>query len=440
MLKISIHDIFFRYVVFVTLSLLTTILPVAEAIAQLSISHIKVKGTGNTQSEAVTDALMEAVYRIYGVRIASDTQSSVSRIRSDNTATLVAEIHKVVRRQTASDKRNELLGYEVVSSQQDSAGLHTVAVQARYSRYRVPGPENKRRTLAVMNFSLTGGGYIPGNAREVADFLASQIESLLVQGRRFAVLDRKRNDIYAREKELIQSGDMNIAERARLGKVLGADYMVYGEILPVRIEKIDKSIKILGEHKEQIVASVPVRFKVLAVATRQVKWSSSVVADHIVENTNKDYVVETDLVVGSALGKVAELIVDELTENIYPPKIAKVLTANRFVLNRGGNTVENGMLFEVFNVGEYVLDPDTGERLDRIETFAGLARVVEKKPKYSIAEIETDEPIREGMVLRKYRGVDSKAKQHVAAQSSYQDNDNDGLPDYLNLLNTDRQP
>ena len=438
MLKISYQNIVFRYVVFVSLSILV-IFPPSEAIAQVSTAYVETEGTGNTQAEAIADALIEAVYRIHGVRINSDTHSSVFRSLSDDTLTTVTEIHKAIRLQTASDKKNELLGYEVISSRQDSVGLHAVTVQARYSKYRVPGPQNKRRTLAVLDFPVSSDGYIQARSTQVSDLLGSQLEALLIQSRRFSVLDRKRDDIYAREMRLLQSSDVDIAERARLGKVAGADYMVYGEILSIGVERIDKSIKISDQYKEQFVATVPVMFKVMAVATRQMKWSSTIVAEHIVENTNKDNIVGIDQIVGIALHKAAELIAEELTENIYPPKISKVLSASRFVLNRGGNTVQNGMLFEVFGVGENILDPDTGEPLGLLETSAGLARVIETKPKYSIAEMETGASISEGMVLRKYRGDVTGIQQGIPAKPGFKDADSDGLPDYLGLLRSGNQ-
>lgn len=428
--------IFCRYTVFVALIIM---LSTTESFAQVSIEHVKVTGLGITESSAIENALVEAVYQIYGLRISSDVRVSVFSKRSNDGAIYSSQIHQVIHRQSVPNHRNELLGYDVVSSQQDLDGQYVVNLRAKYSKYKIPGIKNERRTLVVLDFPVSSGGYPFEKPAEVSGFLSSQIESLLIQSRRFAVLDRKRGDIYSMEKNILRSSDVNIAERARLGKVLGADYMVYGEILPVQVERIDKSIKISGEYKEQIVATVPVMFKVLAMATRQIKWSSTVVGEDIVEN--KNVVIRIDQIIESLLGRVAGLIFEELTENIYPPKIVKVLTADRFVLNRGGNTVENGMLFDVFNSGEYIIDPDTGEPIDRIETYVGLARVVEKKPKYSIVVIETGEgPIKEGMILRKYRGDDNaKSKQSVVVEPSYQDDDNDGLPDYLQLLNPDLQ-
>ncbi len=415
---------FCKYVVVALVVFYTT-----TSIAQISTEYVTVEGSGTTQSKAIADALMEAIFRIYGVRVAADTQTSIFSARSNGTAILSAKIRRVMSRQSLPNKRNELLGYDVISSQRDADGLYSVTVQTKYSEYRVPGPNNKRRSLAVLNFSITPGGYLSEAGKGMPDSLSSRLEALLTQSRQFSVLDRARGDIYAMERQLLQSGDVSTAERSRLGKVVGADYIVYGKILPVSVEKIDKSIAISGEHKVHTVVTVPVEFRVIAVATRQIKWSSKVVAKHVIVSTQPNQAVD------AALGEAAELIFKELTENIYPPKISKVLAANRFILNRGGVSVENGMQFEVFDLGENIVDPYTGESLGQVESFVGLANIVEIKPKYSVAKLEAGAFIKEGMILRKYREEDAAVKQQLDTKPSFEDADSDGLPDYLELLN-----
>ena len=415
---------FCKYVVVALVVFYTT-----TSIAQISTEYVTVEGSGTTQSKAIADALMEAIFRIYGVRVAADTQTSIFSARSNDTSILSAKIRRVMSRQSLPNKRNELLGYDVISSQRDADGLYSVTVQTKYSEYRVPGPNNKRRSLAVLNFSITPGGYLSEAGKGMPDSLSSRLEALLTQSRQFSVLDRARGDIYAMERQLLQSGDVSTAERSRLGKVVGADYIVYGKILPVSIEKIDKSIAISGEHKVHTVVTVPVEFRVIAVATRQIKWSSKVVAKHVIVSTRPNQAVD------AALGEAAELIFKELTENIYPPKISKVLAANRFILNRGGVSVENGMQFEVFDLGENIVDPYTGESLGQVESFVGLANIVEIKPKYSVAKLEAGAFIKEGMILRKYREEDAAVKRQTNTKPSFEDADSDGLPDYLELLN-----
>ena len=255
-----------------------------------------------------------------------------------------------------------------------------------------------------------------------------KVEELLTQGRRFGVLDRSRLDVYEAEKLLLQSSDVDPGERARLGSVLAADYLVYGVIDRVGVEDMSRMIEISGERIDRLVGFAKVRFTVLAVATRQIKWASS-----ISRNQEFDVNLQPEEVAASILHNVAETMVDELTENIYPPKVTAVVGPDQFVLNRGGNAVHMGGLYEVFATGELLIDPDTGEPLDRIETSVGIAQIVDVKPKYSIAKLVSGNvELSRGMVLRRRVPDTGKGKAIWYQSPDFKDEDGDGLPDYLN--------
>ena len=134
-----------------------------------------------------------------------------------------------------------------------------------------------------------------------------------------------------------------------------------------------------------------------------------------------------------------------MTENIYPPVVLQVLGGGAVAVNRGGNTVAAGDLFEVFALGPALVDPDTGESLGRLEMPVGFVRITTVKPKYSLAEIvAADAGVAADMVLRRYRGdLDRGAAAGAAAEPAPSDgdrnyrradgdDDGDGLPDYLN--------
>ena len=145
--------------------------------------------------------------------------------------------------------------------------------------------------------------------------------------------------------------------------------------------------------------------------------------------------VHPEVAASAVLDSAAAKMVDELTENIYPPRVTVVLAPGQFVVNRGGNTVIQGDLFEVFATGEQLIDPDTGEPLGQIELSVGIAQIVDVKPKYSVAQLITgDAVLSRGMILRR-RNIDAGAEIRPTDQRPrFQDDDGDGLPDYLDRL------
>ena len=403
-----------------------------------------------SEVDAILNALQEATFQVCGVQITADLTMNSALIEDDDVR-MIDRINRNIHA-TSTQRPCDFQGYDVLDVAGDQSDVR-VRVLVKYAVYRVPGPDMKRRRLAVLDFPMeevhlygAGGGrqlQVDGRAVRVGtdvDFklvrklqhgFRAKVEELLTQGRRFGVLDRKRPEVYEAEKQILASGDVDVGERARLGRVMGADYLVYGTIDRVAIANEARVIRATGERIERSHGATKVRFTVLAAATRQVKWSSSI---------NLDRRLPAGLVPEAAaeslLEEVAVRMVDELTENIYPPRVTEVLAPGQFVVNRGGNTVEADSVFEVFALGDWLLDPDTGERLDRLETSVGIARIVAVKPKYSIAELISEVvDLSRGMVLRRRQTMPEEASRAPTRQRSFADEDGDGIPDYLNRLN-----
>ncbi|MDE0025792.1 MAG: hypothetical protein OXP69_15375 [Spirochaetaceae bacterium] len=324
------------------------------------------------------------------------------------------------------------------------------------------GTAGERTRLAVLDFALdeihlygTGGGREQRSGgrvvkrgvdvdydliRNLQERFRARIEELLIHGRRFAVLDRRAGEIYEQEKRLLASDDVDPNEAARLGKVLGADYMLYGTVDRIEVTEERKTIVLTGETRVEVTATARLRYSLLTVATREIGWASSLELQYGVDED-----LRTEQAAEMLLDRLALHVADEVADSVFPAKVAQVTGWGSFVVNRGGNTVREDDLFEVFALGEAVVDPDTGEDLGRLETTAGVARITSVKPKFSLAEMITDHgEIVRGMILRRFHGLlgepagsDTRADQPRAdGERNYRridtDGDGDGLPDYLN--------
>jgi len=98
---------------------------------------------------------------------------------------------------------------------------------------------------------------------------------------------------------------------------------------------------------------------------------------------------------------MAEKIATHLADVIFP---AKVLTKRDSVvtINRGeGGGVAEGDVFNVFALGEELIDPDTKESLGREEVKVGKVKISQVNPKTSLAQILEDTGIDKGAVLHK---------------------------------------
>ena len=430
--------------------------------AQVATERHAASASGASEHEAIRNALLEATLQLCGVSIRSDTWSTGSVVVGADGAEFIERINDRIRVVTGKDECR-FMGYELLGTAREGDEVR-VGIEVRYSTYRVPGEAVERRRLAVLDFELdemhlygAGGdreqrsdGRVVRRGvdvdfnliRNLQERFRARIEELLTQGQRFAVLDRRAPEIYEQEKRLLRSPDVDPAEGARLGKVLGADHLLYGTVDRIEVQEQRTEIQLTGEKRSRVLATVRGRFSVLAIATRQVTWASSLELEWVVEEE-----LRPEQVAEGLLEQLAMHIADEVTESIFPPVVTEVTGWGSFVVNRGGNTVQVDDRFEVFAMGDMLMDPDTGENLGRLESTVGIARITAVKPKYSLAEMITDAAaIVRGMVLRRFLGDLDEGSGRDADRNSEalrpgdernyrridSDRDRDGMPDYLN--------
>ena len=84
---------------------------------------------------------------------------------------------------------------------------------------------------------------------------------------------------------------------------------------------------------------------------------------------------------------VSELAGNLILEGIYPVKVISAKNGE-ILLNRGsGAGIRKGFRYGVYNVGEDVTDPDTGESLGAEEIIVAQIEVISAGPKYSKAKV-----------------------------------------------------
>lgn len=94
--------------------------------------------------------------------------------------------------------------------------------------------------------------------------------------------------------------------------------------------------------------------------------------------------------------KMANRVVDV----IHPAKII-ALTGKQVTINRGDGTgVSEGQEWEVFALGEEMIDPDTGESLGSSEVMVGLVSIQRVTPRFSTAIVAEDYGIVKGAIAR----------------------------------------
>lgn len=275
-------------------------------------------------------------------------------------------------------------------------------------------------TVAVFDFDL-------GNTVQVETEVRGE------EGRETVSLERSRQSNLLTNRlvhELVNSGEVSVVEREEIsrimdearfsqsdltdpsrameiGKLLGADYMIFGAITTVdpRVEVTQLPYDAGTEKRVTMTVGANARLVkaetgvVEASAERQAKnrKSGSGRAGQDVSMT-RGFQQET-------YSKLAGLLATDLLNTLNPLKVARQ-SGDQVYLARAG--LHEGLRCEVSSAGETITDPDTGEVLGTTRETVALVEVTDGLDKMSVARVvewkREDQTIEPGAACRPVDG------------------------------------
>lgn len=374
---------------------LAVMLGFGAASAQNKLVEVESTGYGRTQTEAVSDALAKAVAQINGASVGIDTtvkSTALEGVSTHSTGATDSFTASVNQSQTAGFKaRGQVDSYEVIASDAVDGAIR-VTVRARVIRYSIPGGDSSRRRMAIMPAGSSAGKYdIFGavSGHDFGDELVSAVESRLVQSRRFSVLDRTTLNASLAELSLIGSDLTSADEKAKLGRIKGADYILIPRIVSAAARTIEETRQTTGQVVRRTEGGLAVELRVVIPATGEVKFSDV-------------YSVGVGSSRAAMVSAVADAAVRDLTGKIYPLRVVAV-TGKEIVLNQGGDSVRIGERFDLIAEGAELKDPYTGESLGRTEVVVGRATVTRVEAKVAYANVTSaadPDAITQGLIAR----------------------------------------
>lgn len=389
----------FRYI-----TLIVAVMAMQISAASAKVVSVEVTGYGATRKLAVVDGLKEAIAQVSGISINAIDSSSLSSFVAELSSNEDQDEKQLFTKETQSDIMTHINGYvssyQILFTDREDDGTYKVDMTVDIEKYEVPGPENNRRGVAVIGFKAEKASCFgkPLDADKQIEGITDALVNAFTATRKFSVLDRNNDEAYALEKELILSEDAKRSEVAKLGQVKGTDYIVTGTVKSLRIQSSKQTVSISGDTFTTYSASAEINFRLLAFASRQVKFASSVrVSLGNAEVAGKG----CSDVLSLLMQKAATQIVDKCIENIYPPMVVSV-NNDKIYLNIGGESVKKGAIYAVYSVGEKIIDPYTGESLGAEESQIATLKITEVKPKYSVGTLEKGNiaEIQKGQICR----------------------------------------
>ena len=225
--------------------------------------------------------------------------------------------------------------------------------------------------------------------------------------RKFQVVARSDLDDILKEQDFASSGnvDLNDKSAAQQFKIAGVKYLVVTTVDDFQDYNEVATFQGTGRSATKRVIRLSCVGKIYDSATGKLLESTNFQISNKDVSENKTYSVRDsnlneDLLVAIAR-EMSGKIANRVTDVIFPPKVLSKRD-KQITINRGdGTDIAVGQIWNVFALGEELIDPDTKESLGREEILIGKAKITSVLPKTSTAEIIEDLGIDKEAVLRK---------------------------------------
>jgi len=380
-------------------SILVILLLPFSAHAKTELVDKTTSGYGSSYQEALTSALLDAVRQVKGLTVGSEKQ-----VRADLTKVIEKDVTHInasigVEEKIFTISKGWVDSYSIksVSEPKGDDSRWVVTIVAKIPVHKSSIKDQGRQSIAVMPFRFAHTTFAindmgqPSNAFQMSSRIRDRILSSLTQTQQFVVLNREHGSEFASEKALLSSDNVSPSEASRIGNVVGADFMVVGNIHDLSTKPETKSF--YGATKTSTLDRVDLSYQVIEVATQKLLWADTLSAE---------FTRDEDQTTTSTLDGISHLVVSGVMDLLFPIKVLDIVSAEEVYLNQGKARIKEGDVFALFTQGRTMKDPDTGIeiKIDGNKTAELIA--VNVQAKYTVAEVKDGnvEKVKKGDVVR----------------------------------------
>ena len=261
-------------------------------------------------------------------------------------------------------------------------------------------------TIAVLDFDTThqevrfGPGFaVIRNVEATTKLLSSELITYLVKTNKFSVVERDRMKDILTEQEFSESGYISPDSAVKMGKLIGADYFVMGKLERISALLENKKVPYTNTIKQQYTGKMIINDRIVDSRGGKIVTADKFVVE--LEDRNRKNDVQPADFLDALKEATVKKLVNGIIEGVFPIKIIKV-AGNGVYINRGkGADFEVGTILSVYQQGESLIDPDTGESLGSSEDDVGTIKINEILKKFSKATIVTGRgDIKKGTLAR----------------------------------------
>ena len=384
-----------KYFFMCRLTFISLVLSFGLSLSSASIDYVSVEaeGRGVSLKEAIDLALTEAIGRVNGKSIESSTLLKTSEKFEEKNENSDYYVSQEYQDTIASKTKGQVKEYSILSKNQENEGKNwVVKVKATIAKYKVSKSAQRKR-IAVLPLQARGDCCktmgSAANPKFAAEELSRGLSNVLVQSRKFTVLDRDYISERSSEKNVLNSGEVPPEELAKLGQELFSDYIMVGTITTAKATEVTKTMRTNNMTFQELNGIVQFSYRIIDVPTSQIKFSSNTyinISNNELKNEGLSNQNSPAEILYGLLNIGAKRIGENVLNAIFPILVESI-KGKYLVLGQGGENVKKGQRMQLILRGEKITDSYTKESLGRSEEVIGEIEITGVTPKQSYAKV-----------------------------------------------------
>lgn len=296
-------------------------------------------------------------------------------------------------------------------------------------RLRIGVMDLSGTALSIQQTSAPGSSSTTILIPPPADFargLTQMLTTALADRPEFTVVERTQLDKVAAEQQLGTSGRVEAKSAASVGKLLGAQALITGDITEFTYKQSSAGSKLsilkavdskLGAKMDRLTAQVAIDLRIIDATTGAVissvrgQGSSSATgasADYSKTGREIGFGGTKQTPLGAASREAIEKGVGELVKKLrnvpWQGRVADV-RGEKVYINAGSDIgIKAGMKFDVFEQGDAIVDPESGATLGSPDKQFGQLTIIEVSPKFAVGKMASGSAPKRNDVVR-FRGA-----------------------------------
>lgn len=269
----------------------------------------------------------------------------------------------------------------------------------------VPAAAQAKIRIAIWDFENNSQGnywFLPDLAKTARNQIDTAIAENKALSDKFSVVERQKLELVMKEQGLSSTGALDPQSAAKVGRLLGVKYILTGGIDTFTLNKTGGSIGRLGVGGSVVTAQTSINMRFIDTTTAErvvslsgegeVKKGGGFLKGNTLSREN-EFGIATEALEKASANIVAKLVSGGYLATISPgtgaasgleARIAKVDGTTAYLNIGSAAGVKVGDKFVIFNVGEAIIDPDTGQALGSSEKQTGTGEVTEVAERFAI--------------------------------------------------------